>query len=545
MDYRYLAELLYPDVKHDYEYYESLYPVRNLPEGAKVTRIAPSPTGYVHFGSIFPALVSERLARQSGGVFYLRIEDTDEKRKVKGAIEDIIKSFDYFGINFDEGVTLKEQKGNYEPYIQSQRVEIYHTFAKKLVSEGKAFPCFCSEETIENDKQLQAKNKEMIGYYGKYAHCINLTCNEIEKKIKDGKKFVLRFLPDEVTKNNVTVTDLIRGAVTITDDNTGRILIKSDGVPTYHFAHAVDDHLMRTTHVVRGEEWLSSVIFNMQLFLALGFKPPKYMHISTLMTIDGVRKKKLSKRDKGSGLKEYIKNGYAAESVVEYVLTLLNSNYEDWRRANPELHWSEFSFSIKKMGSSGSLFDFAKLNDVSKNVISNMTALDVYNRLIAWASKFDKEFYEKLSYDKEYAIVVLSIGRGGPKSRKDFAVWSELRHYMSFFYDNWFEITDKINEKFSSADIIAALKKFASCYNENDTQDIWFGKIKDIAASLNYCPDMKLYKQNPEAYQGNVGDISMFIRVAVTGRINSPDLYTVMQVLGKERVIVRLKSYCI
>lgn len=542
MDYTRLSEILYPDVIHDCEYYENKYPERNLPEGAKVTRIAPSPTGFVHFGSIFPALVSERLARQSGGVFYLRIEDTDEKRSVKGAVEDIIKSFDYFGINFDEGVTTEGDNGSYGPYTQSERVDIYQTYAKKLVASGRAYPCFCDAETLAADKNAQSLAKEPIGYYGKYAHCESLSLDDIEGRLRAGEKFVLRFRADDLIPEKVIVNDLIKGKVEITENNSGRIMIKSDGIPTYHLAHAVDDHLMRTTHVIRGEEWLSSLAFHIQLFTALGFKPPKYMHIAQLMKLEGTSKKKLSKRDKGSGLKSYIKEGYPAESVIEYVLGLLNSNFEDWRRANPDLSYNDFPFSIKKMSASGALFDIIKLNDVSRNVISRFTAEKVFEKLFDWTKSYDKEFYKLLSADKNYAESILSIGRGGAKARKDFALWSELRPYMSFFYDELFERQDKI-EGFDENDVKAVTSDFVNKYNPADDQNEWFAKVKQIAADNGFCPDMKQYKQNPEAFKGSVADVSMFLRVAVTGRQNSPDLWSVMQILGKDRVISRLTSY--
>lgn len=542
MDYTRLSEILYPDVIHDCEYYENKYPERNLHEGAKVTRIAPSPTGFVHFGSIFPALVSERLARQSGGVFYLRIEDTDEKRSVKGAVEDIIKSFDYFGINFDEGVMTEGDNGSYGPYTQSERVDIYQTYAKKLVASGRAYPCFCDAETLAADKNAQSIAKEPIGYYGKYAHCESLSLDDIEGRLRAGEKFVLRFRADATIPEKVIVNDLIKGRVEITENNSGRIMIKSDGIPTYHLAHAVDDHLMRTTHVIRGEEWLSSLAFHIQLFTSLGFKPPKYMHIAQLMKLEGTSKKKLSKRDKGSGLKSYIKEGYPAESVIEYVLGLLNSNFEDWRRANPDLPYNDFPFSIKKMSASGALFDLVKLNDVSRNVISRFTAEKVFEKLLDWTKSYDKEFYKLLSADKNYAESILSIGRGGAKARKDFALWSELRPYMSFFYDELFERQDKI-EGFNENDVKAVTSDFVNNYNPDDDQNEWFAKVKQIAADNGFCPDMKQYKQNPEDFKGSVADVSMFLRVAVTGRQNSPDLWSVMQILGKDRVVSRLTSY--
>lgn len=539
MDYNALADMLFPDVVGTPEQMEQKYPPRELPEGAKVTRFAPSPTGFVHFGGLFPVLVGERLAHQSGGVFYLRIEDTDNKREVKGAELNIIKAFEDFGIKFDESII---HGGEYGPYRQSERKEIYHIYAKKLVSEGKAYPCFCTQESLAEMRDGQMAAKKTPGYYGEYIKCRNLSLDDIKANLKEGKPYVLRYKSEGSEDKKVKFTDLIKGNIEITENFIDHIILKSDGMPDYHFAHAVDDHLMRTTHVIRGEEWLPSLPYHIQLFGALGFRLPKYLHIAQLMRLEGTAKKKLSKRDKGAGLTTYISDGYAPECVIEYVMTLLNSNFEEWRRANPSEPLDSFPFSIKKMSASGSLFDLLKLEDVSKNVISAMSVEQVYQKLTAWAREYSPDFCQLLERDRDYTISVLSVGRGGAKSRKDFGLWSQVQPYASFFYDQLFAVTETL-DGFASNDIKTALGMFCETYSPQDDQTAWFDKIKKITEEIGYCTNMKEYKSNPAAYKGSVGDVSSFIRLAVTGRLNSPDLYAVMQILGAERIKARIKNY--
>lgn len=549
MDYLKLADLLFPDVDKNVDYYEAQYPARDLPEGAAVTRFAPSPTGFVHFGGLFPVLVGERLAHQSGGVFYLRIEDTDSKREVEGAENDIIKAFESFGIKFDESVV---HGGKYGPYRQSDRRDIYRCYAKKLVADGNAYPCFCTAEELTALREKQEAAKVIPGYYGEYVKCRDLSYEQVEENIKVGKPFVLRFKSFGSADNKVKFTDLIKGTIEITENDIDHVLLKSDGMPTYHLAHAVDDHLMHTTHVIRGEEWLPSLPYHIQLFRAFGFKIPKYLHISQLMKLAEVTeedgtvklvKKKLSKRDKGAGLTSYISDGYAPECVIEYVMTLLNSNYEDWRRANPDASMDDFKFSIKKMSASGSLFDLKKLTDVSKNVLSRMSGEEVYGRLVEWTASEDKEFNALLTADKDYAVRILSIGRGGSKPRKDFALYSEVKGYIGFFYDNYFTYVDSIPDTYKKEDIKKAIELFIESYDSNDEQNVWFDKIKAVASAIGYCPDIKAYKANPDSFGGHVGDVSMFLRVAVTGKMTSPDMYEVMSILGKDRVMARLSSF--
>lgn len=539
MDYNALAELLFPDVTETPAFYESLYPERSLPEGAKVTRFAPSPTGFVHFGGLYPVLVGERLAHQSGGVFYLRIEDTDSKREVEGAEYDLIKVFENFGIDFDESIV---KDGGYGPYRQSERREIYRTYAKELVKQGKAYPCFCTEEDMRLLREKQEAMKITPGYYGEYVKCRDLSFEEIKEKVGAGLPYVLRFRSNGKEDNKIKFTDLIKGTIEVTENHIDHVLLKSDGMPTYHLAHAVDDHLMRTTHVVRGEEWLSSLPYHIQLFSALGFKLPKYLHISQLMKKEGDTKKKLSKRDKGAGMSYYISEGYPAESVIEYLMTLLNSNFEDWRRANPTASINEFPFSIKKMSPSGSLFDLIKLGDVSKNVISRMTARQVYDRLTEWAENYDGELHAVLTRRPEYTKSILEIGRGTSKPRKDLETWKDAKGYMGFFFPEYFEYADRV-EGFDKSDITAVLDDFAAGYDENDPQDVWFAKVKEIGEKHGFCPNIKEYKAAPEKWKGSVGDVSSFIRVAVTGKINSPDLCAVMKILGREESINRINNY--
>lgn len=542
MDYQALSELLFPDVTDTPEMLEARFPQRNLPEGAVVTRMAPSPTGFVHLGNLVQGLVSERMAHQSGGVLFLRVEDTDAKREVPGAVEVLINSLKHYDIHFDEGATMDGDNGIYGPYRQRQRADIYHVYAKKLVSEGKAYPCFCTEEELAAMRAEQEANKETTGYYGKYAIWRDRSMEEIREQLAAGNPWVLRFRSTGSIENQFKFDDLVKGKLTITENNIDHVLLKSDGIPTYHFAHAVDDHLMRTTHVVRGDEWLSTLPFHIQLFQALGFKLPKYVHIGPLQKMDGTSKRKLSKRkDPELALTYYKAEGFPVSAVYEYIMTLLNSNYEDWRRANPDAAPQDFKFSPKKLNPAGSLFDYAKLVDVSKNVISRMSAEDVYKELLDWAKEFDPDFGAKLEADPAYAVRILAIGRGGKKPRKDLAVWKDAKPYMGFFYDEYLE-APVFDEKFDKAVILDVLNRFLEKFEIHDDSGIWFDKVKEITNDIGFTTDMKAYKADPTAFPGTVADVSTFIRLAVTGKTNSPDLYTVMQILGKERTVARIRN---
>ena len=542
MDYQALAALLFPNVNETAEALEEKFPVRNLPEGAVVTRMAPSPTGFVHLGNLVQGLTAERMAHQSGGILFLRVEDTDAKREVPGAVEVLINTLKHYGISFDEGATIDGDNGNYGPYRQRQRASIYHVYAKKLVSEGQAYPCFCTEEQLAEMRATQEANKETTGYYGKYAMWRDRSMEDIQAELEAGHPWVLRFKSTGSIENQFKFDDLVKGKLTITENDVDHVLLKSDGIPTYHFAHAVDDHLMRTTHVVRGDEWLPTLPFHIQLFKALGFKLPKYVHIGPLMKMDGTSKRKLSKRkDPELALTYYKAEGFPVEAVYEYIMTLLNSNFEDWRRANADAAADTFKFNAKKLNPAGSLFDYAKLTDVSKNVISRMDANKVYSLLVEWAEEFDTDFADKLKSDPEFATKILAIGRGGKKPRKDLAVWKDAKPYMGFFYDEYLE-APQFDEKFDRSDIVDALHRFLTCFDIHDDANTWFEKVKAITTEMGYTTDMKAYKADPTAFPGTEADVSTFIRQAVTGKTNSPDLYTVMQILGYERTVERIQT---
>ena len=542
MDYHALAALLFPDVTTPCEELEEKYPPRNVPEGAVITRMAPSPTGFVHLGNLVQGLTSERMAHQSGGVLFLRVEDTDAKREIPGAVEVLIESLKHYGIHFDEGATIDGDNGSYGPYRQRQRAGIYHVYAKKLVEEGKAYPCFCTEEELAAMREKQEANKETTGYYGAYAIWRDRPMEDIQAQLAAGQPWVLRFRSTGDVSRQFKFNDLVKGELTVTENNIDQVLLKSDGIPTYHFAHAVDDHLMRTTHVVRGDEWLPSLPFHIQLFQALGFKLPKYVHIGPLMKMDGNSKRKLSKRkDPELALTYYKSEGFPVQAVYEYIMTLLNSNYEDWRRANPTAPATDFKFSPKKLNPAGNLFDYAKLCDVSKNEIAKMDARQVYTLLAEWAKEFDPDFAQKLTADPDFAVRILAIGRGGKKPRKDMATWADAKPYMGFFYDEYLE-APVFEEKFEKAVIRSALEKFLERFNFQDDATVWFDKVKEITQELGFTTDMKAYKQNPDDFPGTVADVSTFLRLAVTGKTNSPDLYTVMQILGYERTVARIQK---
>ena len=539
-----LAELVFGDVDKTPEYYESLYPERQLPEGARVTRLAPSPTGYLHIGGLFMGLINRRMVDANGGVFFLRIEDTDSKREVDGGVEAIVTGLHDFGIIIDEGfVDNDTERGNYGPYRQSQRAEIYHCFAKKLMAEGLAYPCFCTEECLADVRAKQEAEKERTGYYGKYAACRQLPFDEVKRRIDAGEKFVVRLRSPGKPDGRITFDDGIKGKIELPENDEDFVLLKSDGIPTYHFAHAVDDHLMRTTHIIRGDEWIASVPKHIQLFRLLGFKVPKYNHAAPIMKEDNGGKRKLSKRkDPEAAVSYYAEQGYPADSVTEYLLTIANSDYEDWRRANPDLPHTEFKLNIKKMSASGALFDIAKLNDVSKNVISRMSAEHVYDLLLGWARQYDSQFAELLGRDADFARGIFAIDRGGKKPRKDIAKWSEAKDYCQYFFDELYRADYTLPEHISAADAVTILRAYKAVYNPDDERDQWFDKIKSICPSANFCPEVKTYKADPDSYRGHSGDAATIIRIALTGRMNTPDLCAIMRLLGTERVNARIDS---
>ena len=547
MDYKDLANLIFPEAK-DISYYEEKYPERNLKEGAIVTRIAPSPTGFVHIGGLYQGLIAKKLAKQTEGVFFVRIEDTDQKRQVENGTQEIITSLEKFGFEPDEGmINETEFKGNYGPYKQSMRKEIYQAYAKYLISQGKAYPCFCSPEEIELIRQKQEAAKIRPGYYGVWAKCRNLTLEEMEEKIKAGEKYIIRFKSPGREDRKIKHHDLIKGNVDFPENDQDIVIIKADGLPTYHFAHAIDDHLMRTTHVIRGDEWLSSVPLHLQLFHELGFKAPKYAHIAPIMKNDNGNKRKLSKRkDPEAAVSYYVEMGIPKEAVNEYLLNIANSNFENWRRANKDASIDEFDLQLNKMSVSGALFDMVKLLDVGKNVISKFTATEVYDRALEWAEIYDKDLADILKADTEYALKVFGIERGNKKPRKDIAKWSDVRENIEYMYDDMF-YSKKQNYEYQvisdKEDIEKILKLYMEkYYSDEDDKQTWFDKIKELSAEMGYAKEVKEFKENPEKYKAHVGDVSTVLRVALTARTNTPDMYEIMKILGKERIQKRFET---
>ena len=539
-----MAELLLPDIDKTPDYYEELYKPRTLPEGARVTRIAPSPTGYLHLGTLFAALVNRINATSTGGVFYTRIEDTDKKREIEGGIEDIISGLDRFGIKIDEGfVSADKQSGEYGPYKQSERAEIYQTYAKSLIKQGLAYPCFCTAEELDEVRKIQEEQKERTGYHGKWAKHRDITFEEAKALIDEGKPYVVRLKSPGNEGNRIVFDDCVKGKIEMPENDEDFVILKSDGIPTYHFAHAVDDHLMHTTHVLRGDEWISSVPKHIQLFKLLGFKPPKYGHISPIMKLDNGAKRKISKRkDPEAAVHFFAEQGYDSESVIEYLMTIAASDFEDWRRANPDKSYKDFKFNLKKMSVSGALFDSDKLNDVSKTVISKLDSGTVYNKLTDWAKEFDPEFYEILTEKPDYTRSMLSIDRDVPKPRKDIAKWSEAKDYFSYFFDKLYTPDFTLPENIVPADATEFLKKYKSVYNLSDDRQQWFDRIKQIAPEIGFAAETKQFKANPESFKGHAGDLSTVLRIAVTGRRNTPDLCSIMQVLGSETCISRIDA---
>ena len=539
-----LANVMFPDALYTPEEYESMYPPRNLPEGARVTRLAPSPTGFLHLGVLFAALINRLTADASGGIFYFRLEDTDKKREVEGGADDILSGLNQYGISIDEGFTSPGTVlGSYGPYQQSLRAAIYHAYVKSLVCQGLAYPCFCTPEELAETRARQEAGKQRTGYYGEYAGCRVLSPEEAAAKIEQGLPYVVRLRSPGDESRRVKFDDMIKGTIEMPENDQDIVLLKSDGIPTYHFAHAVDDHLMRTTHVIRGDEWIASVPIHLQLFRMLGFKPPKYAHISPIMKEDGGGKRKLSKRkDPEAAVHYYAEQGYPADSVIEYLMTVASSDFEEWRRRNPESPRKDFSFNLKKMSASGALFDLDKLNDVSKNVISRMDADTVTNAVAQWARQYQPDFAQLLDRDTAYARGIFSIDRGGPKPRKDIAKWNDAPAYAAYFFDETFGGAGDLPDHISPQDAEAILQAYRTVYDPGQEKQEWFDTVKSICPQLGFCPEVKEYKKEPSAYKGHAGDVSTVLRLAVTGRSNTPDLCGIMRLLGKQRVMERLNS---
>lgn len=540
-----LADLIFPNLEHDVEYYEALYPERNLKEGEKVTRFAPSPTGYLHIGGFFQALIDYVLAKNSNGIFYLRNEDTDKAREVDTAVELIMKTLNQYGLVPDEYEYEGKIVGEYGPYIQSERKEIYHAYIKRLIEIGRAYPCFCAREELNEMRQKQEERKKRTGYYGSYAKCRKLSVEEQIEKIKANTPYVIRFRSNGDFDNKIVFEDLVKGRLSLSENDIDDVIMKSDNMlPTYHFAHVVDDHLMHTTHVVRGEEWLPSVTKHIEMFKAFGFKPPKYIHTPLIIKRDGDSVRKISKRkDPEASMSYYTEKGYPEEAVIEALMTIINSNYEEWHTNNPDKTFRDFTFSPKKMSSSGALFDLEKLNNISRDVISKMTKEELLERSLNWANKFDEELKELIEKDKEYYMNIINIERCQKKPRKDYETYSDIKNYIWYMYDELFIKEDKTYE-FNGIDIEEVrnvLKTyFDKYYDASFDKDTWFNKMKEAAEEMGYCANMKEYKLNPDNYKGSIADFSMIIRVALTTKTTTPDLYEIMKLLGTDRIKERI-----
>lgn len=540
-----LADLIFPNIEHDIEYYENKYPERNLKEGTAVTRFAPSPTGYMHIGNFMSTVIDYILAKNTDGIFYLRNEDTDKAREVEDATKVIMKNLKTYSLIPDEYEYNGKIVGEYGPYIQSERKEIYHTFIKRLIEIGRAYPCFCTKENLEEMRKKQEQMKIRTGYYKEWAVCRNLSVEEQIAKIKEGTPYVIRFRSNGNYDEKFIFNDLVKGQIEFPYNDQDVVIMKSDNLlPTYHFAHLVDDHLMHTTHVVRGEEWLSSVPLHIELFKAFGYKPPKYIHIPLIMKQDGETKRKISKRkDPEAAMSYYDEKGYPPIAVIEAIMTIVNSNYEEWHTSNPDKTFLDFKFSPKKMSSSGALFDLEKLDNISKNIISRMSKEEVYNNLLSWSEAYDKEFNLLITKYKDYTMEILNIEREQKKPRKDYSCYSDIKSQIFYMYDElfnpnnyeWTTITDK-------EEIRKILRLYINKYFDVSDKEVWFNKIKELTEELGYCSNMKEYKNDPEKYKGSVADISTVLRVALTSKSMSPDLYEIMRLLGKERIINRIEK---
>lgn len=540
-----LADLIFPNITKTIEDYEKMYPERKLPEGAKVTRYAPSPTGFIHIGALLSSFTANMIAKQSGGLQYLRIEDTDTERTVENGVNVIIEGLKEFGVEFDEGPNSDgTEKGNYGPYVQSQRKEIYHAFIKHLIIEGKAYPCFCTKEENDKTREHQTVNKKRIGYYGKYAKCRNISASEAIEKIKNGEEYIIRIKSPGCFDKKIVIEDLIKGRIEMPENDIDIPIMKRDGLPTYHFAHLVDDHLMRTTHITRGDEWLASLPLHIQLFQMFGFKPLKYAHLSPISKNDNGAVRKISKRkDPEAAMSYYHKEGIPSYAVMLYLATLMNSNFEEWYNQNKEKHYEEFKFEFKKMSKSCPLFDGDKLNNISKIYFSLLKADKIYDDACVYFEKYDKEFYDIFTRDRNFSVNLLNIEREVKKPRKDIASYKDIKKEFSYMYDelftnvnyDWQKITDM-------SDIKEILDAYSEVYDENDEKEAWFNKCKELCDKLGYASDMKAYKENPDAYKGNVADLTTVIRVGLTGRSQTPDLYELLKLLGKDKVKERFNK---
>lgn len=539
-----LAELLFPNIKHDRAYYENMYPERDLADGAMVTRYGPSPTGSVHLGNLFSAFCDMIYARQSNGVFFLRIEDTDQKRMVEGGIENITGVLKGFNILPTEGYSFG---GNYGSYQQSERTEIYQTYVKDLIENGLAYPCFMTEEEQDEIKEEQAINKMKIGIYGVYAVDRDLSLDEVKEHLNNNEEYVIRLKSPGNAKNQIEVVDCIKGKIKFPEHDVDTVLLKKDGTPTYHFAHAIDDHLMHTTHVIRGDEWVSSLPLHYQLFQILGFSPVKYAHIAPITIKDketGTIRKLSKRKDPWAGAKYYEESGIPIEALHLYLATIANTNFEEWYLQNQDKSIKDFTFTFEKMAIGGTSFDEDKFNNICKTYFSRKNGKEVYEETLEWAKKYDKEYATLLEENKELMINFLSIEKDGSRPRKDISKYSDVKEEFSYAIDKMFE-----EENYSKFDgektyDISLIEDYVNNYLELDcTNEEWFNKVKEFAISNGFAGSPKEYKKNPEEYKGHVGDICEALRVMVTGRLKSPDLFSIMKILGKENVLKRISLY--
>lgn len=545
-----LAELMFPNVNETIEDLEKKYPLRNI--SGEVTRYAPSPTGFLHTGALFTSLLCMKVAKKSGGVFFVRIEDTDKKREVEGSIENLTYEMKKFGIIPDEGVISKDEEiGDYGPYTQSKREHIYHICAKELVKKGFAYPCFCTPEMLDVTRKMQEKNKQISGYYGVYARCRNIPVEEMIERVKSGEKYIVRLRSTGNHLKKISFVDEVKGKIEIAENDQDIVIIKSDNLPTYHFAHAVDDHFMRTTIVIRGEEWLPSIPIHLELFDKLGFERVKYAHLPTIMKKEDGSKRKLSKRkDKEAAVTYFLKAGYPPEAIIEYLYTIINSDFEPWRNKNKDADLDEFTLRLSKLNSAGALFDMQKINDISKENISRYNSKELFDKVNNWSKEYNDDIYNLINRDKEYTLKVFAIERDNAvKIRKDLVKFEDIIDNFFYFFNDLYEkdIEEKgysldVSDKISKDVIKNMLSKYLLVYSDADDKDTWFGKIKEVASLVGFCTDMKEYKQNKEAYIGSIADASTIIRIALSNRKNTPDMFYIMNTLGANEVKSRIDN---
>lgn len=547
-NYEKLANLIFPDITETIEDLEKRYPARDLPEGAKVTRFAPSPTGFLHTGSLFASMISRKMAKDSNGVFYTRLEDTDQKREVAGSGDSLIDQLNKFGVTPDEGyLGTDKEKGNYGPYVQSLRANIYKVVIKYMLSNNMAYPCFCSPEELSEMRKVQEAKKENFGYYAEYAKCSKLSVEEAIERIEKGENFVIRFRSQGDYHNKVAIDDAIRGHIEMAENDQHLVIYKSDGLPTYHFAHLVDDHFMRTTHVTRGEEWMPSLPMHIELFNSMNWQAPTYAHLPVIMKLDNGNRRKLSKRkDLEAAVSFFLEQGYPIEGFMEYLYTIANSNYEAWRIENPDLDKDEFKFSFDKMSLDGALFDLAKVQFLCKEKLGRMNTETFFNESRQWASVYSPELFELIEENPGFYKQIVSIEREKENPRKDYEKYSDILPLIKFFYNNYYNELVKeliVPENYTQENINEVLTKYVESFDLSLSEEDWFNHMKEVAVECGYATNRKDYKKNPEAYKGQVSDVAAILRLVVTLRLQSPNLYFVMQILGKEEVARRIKNF--